>query len=204
MVTRIIDGNNANRLMLLESEDGGELLTVTSSDGVVDKFAFARQVGAVAVVRSLEADSIGAAVTSTQKLYSFKILAGALKSGDTLRFTLGLLKSGVSATATFKICAGTTDTSSDSTIITPVLATSAVTYGAIHAFKVTSSSSLRQVGVTSGNNSIPGTSANAAAATVVVGDFSASDIYIGLYCTMSSGAEFPTARSLIVEFLPGA
>ena len=36
MVTRIIDGNNANRLMLLEPEDGGELLTVTLSDGVVE------------------------------------------------------------------------------------------------------------------------------------------------------------------------
>ena len=36
MVTRIVDGNNANRLMLLEAEDGGELLTVTRSDqGVV-------------------------------------------------------------------------------------------------------------------------------------------------------------------------
>lgn len=33
MVTRIIDGNNANRLMLLESEDGGELLTAIPSDG---------------------------------------------------------------------------------------------------------------------------------------------------------------------------
>ena len=36
MVTRVIDGNNANQLMLLESEDGSELLTVTRSDqGVV-------------------------------------------------------------------------------------------------------------------------------------------------------------------------
>lgn len=31
MVTRIVDGNNANRLMLLEAEDGGELVTTRNS-----------------------------------------------------------------------------------------------------------------------------------------------------------------------------
>ena len=195
---------HVGKLVMSDPVSGKEsvALTATYSDGVVDKFAFARQVGATAVVRSSEADSIGAAGTSSQKLDSVKIPAGALKSGDTLRFTLGLLKSGASDTATFKICAGTTDTSSDSAIITPVLATSAATYGAIHAFKATSSTSLRQVGVNSGNNSLPGTSANAPAASIIVGDFSASDIYIGLYCTMSIGSEFPTIRSFIVEFIP--
>ena len=35
MVTRIIDGNNANRLMLLEAEDGGELVIARNSGGGV-------------------------------------------------------------------------------------------------------------------------------------------------------------------------
>ena len=35
MATRIIDGNNANRLMLLEAEGGGELVIATTSGGVV-------------------------------------------------------------------------------------------------------------------------------------------------------------------------
>lgn len=159
--------------------------------------------GLCRVLRNTNADVIGASNTTVQKLDSFKIPAGLLKNGDTLRFMLNIQKSGASDTATFTLRVGTTDSSSDAVILTPLLVTSSNTYGAIHHFKAASSSSLRLSGVNSSTNSIPGTSGNTPASPVTVGDFSVSDIYIGVYCTMTSGAEFPTLRAFIAELVPG-
>lgn len=175
----------------------------TTPDVGIDLYAFARAMRSSVIVGTAPADAMGSAVATAQKLWSAKINAGAMKLGDTLRIMLGLLKSGTVDTATFTIRVGATDSAADAAIMSITLTTSSFTYGALHHFKAVSSSALRQGGVNSSTNSLPGSSGNAPASPVTVGDFSASDVYVGIYCTMTTGSEFPTVRNAILELIPG-
>ena len=186
-----------------ELEGKVPVMATTTSSGGVDLYAFAREMRSSVIVGTAPADVMGSAVATAQKLWSAKINAGAMKLGDTLRIMLGLLKSGTADTATFTIRVGATDSAADAAIMSITLTTSSFTYGALHHFKAVSSSALRQGGVNSSTNSLPGSSGNAPASPVTVGDFSASDVYVGIYCTMTTGSEFPTVRNAILELIPG-
>lgn len=184
-------------------KDNSVNLTATLSDGGIDKFDFARRTGAVAVVHSLGADSIGAASTAAQRLDYAKFPAGSLQVGDVIRITHARTKSGATDTSSAVLRAGSANAVSDVVLASlPGLATTATSAGTIMEFKVTSATTIRQLGATNGNTSLAGTSTGAIYADKTIPSIVSSDVFIGLYDTMTSGTEYVTLGTFSVEYIP--
>ena len=179
------------------------VMASTTSSGGIDKFDFARRTGAVAVVHSLGADSIGAASTAAQRLDYATIPAGSLKIGDVLRVTHARTKSGATDTSSALLRAGAANAVADGVLASlPGLGTTATSAGTIMEFKITSETTIRQLGATNGNTSLSGTSTGAIYADKTIPNISSSDLFIGLYDTMTSGAEYITLGTFSVEYIP--
>ena len=204
MVTRVIDGNNANRLMLLESEDGGELLTVTLSDQGIGKLRAGDATRYFTeVIYSLAADSVGSAGTTPQQLAAVRLPAGRLSVGSLIRLTIAESKSGTSETMTGGIYIGPTGTNTDQLITSaPTLTGTAVAQGGIFGIEITSNTTARGAGALDVKGNLLGTSTSAFV-DKTIGDIRGVDNWISIYTTMSGSVEVPTLRVLTVEVIPG-
>lgn len=202
MVTRIVDGNNANRLMLLEAEDGGELVTArNSAQGIYD---FSRLTSSVVCVHSLEADSVGLAQTGLQRLDYMFIGESALQVGDKLRITVAGTKNGAADTCAFSIRVGSTNSSADSPLATgPAMTTTNTAVGTQMMFRVASDAELKPIGSTATVNSLASASNGALKSNIAIPSISTAGFYIGLYASMTAGTEAPTATEFMVEVIPG-
>lgn len=175
----------------------------TSSSGGIDKFDFARRVGCIAVVHSLGADSIGAASTAAQRLDYAMIPAGSIQIGDVIRVTHARTKSGATDTSSALLRAGASNAVADGVLASlPSLATTATSAGTIMEFKITSATTIRQLGATNGNTSLAGTSTGAIYADKTIPNIASADLFIGLYDTMTSGAEYITLGTFTIEYIP--
>lgn len=182
---------------------GSKALTAIPSAQGVDKFELARRVGLVAVVHSLVADSIGAASTAVQRLDFAKIPAGSLQVGDVIRVTHARTKSGVADTSSAVLRAGASNTVADGVLGSVAsLATTTTAAGAVFEYKVTSATTVRQLGSTNGNLSLAGTSTGAIYADKTIPNIELSDLYIGIYDTMTAGTEYVTLGAFSVEYIP--
>lgn len=172
-------------------------------DGGIDVMAFARTMQQTCVFKNLTVDSIGLAQTGLQKLHAVKIPAGTLRTGDIIKLTIGVIKSGAADTATGKLTAGPLNTSSDLALINgPNLATTITSFGSTLEFEVHTTTTLRGVGAVNPGTSLTGGSTSSTWPETAIGDISIADLYIGLYYTMTSGAEFPIVRNFVVEIIP--
>ena len=175
-----------------------------TSTGEVDYIALARKLRVPFVFKNQLADSIGAANTSQQQLAFVKFPAGTLKVGDVIRLSLGVIKSGTSDTSSGFVRVGGTNSMADPSFLSgPSLVGTSTSLGSKLEIEILSSTSVRGVGAVASLAPTASASTGVTWPPIAVPDINVSDLYISFYWAMTSGTEYATVRSFIVEIVPG-